>query len=109
MFALIMFAALPAQLPEVGIHESRASDRYVSRSPCRDVRRVCGPEAPACCVPRYVQAPQVQPRRQAPPATCYEDDEQVIVIHRRGRDITVQVLRPRPDGRGAQSCYAPCR
>jgi len=27
--ALILLAALPAQLPQVGIHESRASDRQV--------------------------------------------------------------------------------
>ena len=68
MFALIMIAALPAQLPQVGIHESRASDRQ-----CR----------------------QIQPeRRPEKNGRCTPEEEDVIVVRRVGGDRVIEVLGP---------------
>ena len=68
MFELIMLITVPAQLPQVGIHESRASDRQVR---------------------------QIQPERRPQNGRCRpEDEEDVIVVRRVGGDRVIEVIGP---------------
>jgi len=68
MFALVLVVTVPTQLPEVGIHESRASDRQVR---------------------------QIQPERRPQNGRCKPDEEEdVIVVRRVGGDRVIEVLGP---------------